>query len=150
MKQNQPGNQHTCVCAQSCPTLCNPMDCNPPSSSVHRILQARILVWVAIPFSSPNFRPEIRIWVHRAYFGVIPGNRREGVVKSAGQEGKASEGWVNGCHCGQMKHGPTRHQMKDCIEHSSDLSSQRKDKGVGIITHQLLAISGWRLLLQGC
>ena len=33
--------------AQSCPTLCNPMDCSPPSSSVHGILQARILEWVA-------------------------------------------------------------------------------------------------------
>ena len=33
--------------AQSCPTLCDPMDCNPPGSSVHEILQARILVWVA-------------------------------------------------------------------------------------------------------
>ena len=32
-------------------TLCNPMDCSPPSSSVHGILQARILEWVAISFS---------------------------------------------------------------------------------------------------
>ena len=37
--------------AQSCPTLYNPMDCSPPGSSVHAILQARILEWVAIPFS---------------------------------------------------------------------------------------------------
>ena len=36
---------------QSYPTLCNPMDCSPPGSSVHGILQARILEWVAIPFS---------------------------------------------------------------------------------------------------
>ena len=36
---------------QSCPTLCNSMDCSPPGSSVHGILQARILEWVAIPFS---------------------------------------------------------------------------------------------------
>ena len=34
-----------------CPALCNPMDCSPPDSSVHGILQARILEWVAIPFS---------------------------------------------------------------------------------------------------
>ena len=43
-----------CVCvsvAQSCPTLCNSMDCCLPGSSVHGILQARILEWVAIPFS---------------------------------------------------------------------------------------------------
>ena len=37
--------------AQSCLTLCDPMDYSPPSSSVHGILQARILEWVAIPFS---------------------------------------------------------------------------------------------------
>ena len=36
---------------QSCLTLCDPMDCSPPGSSVHGILQARILEWVAIPFS---------------------------------------------------------------------------------------------------
>ena len=37
-----------CVYAQSCLTLCDPMDCSPPGSSVHGILQARILDWVAI------------------------------------------------------------------------------------------------------
>ena len=36
---------------QSCPTLCDPMDCSPPGSSVHGIFQARILEWVAISFS---------------------------------------------------------------------------------------------------
>ena len=41
-----------CLVAQSCPTLCNPMDYSPSDSSVHRILQARILEWVAISFSS--------------------------------------------------------------------------------------------------
>ena len=40
-----------CLVTQSCLTLCNPMDCSPPGSSVHGILQARILEWVAIPFS---------------------------------------------------------------------------------------------------
>ena len=37
--------------AQLCLTLCDPMDCSPPGSSVHGTLQARILEWVAIPFS---------------------------------------------------------------------------------------------------
>ena len=37
--------------AQSCPTLCDPMGCRPPGSSVHEILQARIQEWVAISFS---------------------------------------------------------------------------------------------------
>ena len=42
--------------AQSCPTLCNPMDCSLSGSSVHGILQARILEWVAIsyPGDLPN------------------------------------------------------------------------------------------------
>ena len=37
--------------AQSCVTLYYPMNCSPPGASVHGILQARILAWVAIPFS---------------------------------------------------------------------------------------------------
>ena len=43
----------TCMCAmsiQSCLTLCQPMDYNPPGSSVHGVLQAITLEWVAIPF----------------------------------------------------------------------------------------------------
>ena len=39
------------IVAQSCLTLCNPMDCSLPGSSVHGILQARLLEWVAISFS---------------------------------------------------------------------------------------------------
>ena len=45
------------LCAQSCLTLCDPIDCSPPSSSVHGILQARILEWVAIPFSRVSSQP---------------------------------------------------------------------------------------------
>ena len=46
-------HMHTCVCvhAQSCPTLCDPMDYSLLGSSVHRILQARMLEWVAISSS---------------------------------------------------------------------------------------------------
>ena len=36
---------------QSCPTLCDPMDCSPPGSSAHGVIQARILKWVAMPSS---------------------------------------------------------------------------------------------------
>ena len=49
------GAHNSCMHAKSlqlCPILCNPMTGSPPDSSVHGILQARILVWVAIPFSS--------------------------------------------------------------------------------------------------
>ena len=46
--------------AQSCLTLCNPVDCSPPGSSVHGILQARILEWVAISFSRGSSWPRDR------------------------------------------------------------------------------------------
>ena len=46
---------------QPCPTLCDPMDCSPPGSSVHGIPQARILEWVDSPFSrdlpDPGIKP---------------------------------------------------------------------------------------------
>ena len=45
------------VVAQLYPTLCDPKDCSSPSSSVHGILQARILEWLAIPFSRESSRP---------------------------------------------------------------------------------------------
>ena len=43
--------------AQSCPTLCHPMDCSLPGFSVHGTLQARILEWVAIPFPRASSWP---------------------------------------------------------------------------------------------
>ena len=52
----------TCFVTQSCPILCNPMDCSPPGSSAHGILQAQILEWVAISFSrdlpNPGIEPK--------------------------------------------------------------------------------------------
>ena len=52
-----------CVYSQSCLTACNPMDYCPPGSSVHRIFQARILEWVATPFSRVSPRPRNQTWV---------------------------------------------------------------------------------------
>ena len=42
--------------AQSCPSLCYPLDCRPPGSSVHGIFQARIREWVAVSFSNRSER----------------------------------------------------------------------------------------------
>ena len=50
---------------QSCLTLCDPMDCSPPGSSVHGIFQARILEWVAISFSRRSSWPRDWTWVSR-------------------------------------------------------------------------------------
>ena len=49
--------------AQSCPTLWDPVDCSLPGSSVHGILQARILEWVAISFSRGSSQPRDRTQV---------------------------------------------------------------------------------------
>ena len=46
--------------AQSCPTLCDPMDCSLPGFSVHGVFQARVLEWVAIAFSRGSSRPKDR------------------------------------------------------------------------------------------
>ena len=46
-----------CLVAQSCLTLCDPMDCSPPGSSIHGISQARILEWVTISFSMGSSWP---------------------------------------------------------------------------------------------
>ena len=46
-----------CLVAQSCLTRCNTMDCSLPGSSVHGILQARILEWVAVPSSRASSQP---------------------------------------------------------------------------------------------
>ena len=57
-------------CAQSCPNLCSPMDCNLPSSSVHGIFQARIILeQVAISFSRGSFWP--RDWTHISCISCI-------------------------------------------------------------------------------
>ena len=46
---------------KSCPTFCDPMGCSPPGSSVHGILQARILEWVAMPFSRESSQSRIEL-----------------------------------------------------------------------------------------
>ena len=53
----------SCMYAQSCPTLCDPLDCSLPVSSIHRISQARILEWVAISSSRGSFWPRNRTGV---------------------------------------------------------------------------------------
>ena len=57
-----------CSAIQSCPTLCDPMDCSPPGSSVHGVLQARIGEKVAIPppgdLPNPGIEPSFLCFLH--------------------------------------------------------------------------------------
>ena len=50
---------------QSCPTLCDPIDCSPAGSSLHGILQASVLEWVAISFSRGSSQPRDQTQVSR-------------------------------------------------------------------------------------
>ena len=52
LKWPNDGYRHTSKAAQLCSTLCDPMDCSPPGSSLHGIFQARLLEWAAISFSN--------------------------------------------------------------------------------------------------
>ena len=65
------GRAVLCVVAQSCLTLCNTEDCSPPGSSVHGILQARILEWVAMPSSRGSSQPRDRAQVSRIAGGFF-------------------------------------------------------------------------------
>ena len=92
--------------AQSCPTLCDPMDCSPSGSSIHGILQARILEWVAIAFSRGSFRPRDRAQVcriagrHFNLWAVRPARwptvplTITGNTKRSGTEGKQVYVWT--------------------------------------------------------
>ena len=71
--------------AQSCPTLCHPVDCSPPGSSAHGILQARILDWVAISSSRVSSQP--RDWTHVSciaggFFAIEPPGKAKGKLQS--------------------------------------------------------------------
>ena len=50
------GEKMKVLITQSCLTLCDPKDCSPPGSSAHRILQERILEWVATSYSRESFQ----------------------------------------------------------------------------------------------
>ena len=66
--------------AQSRPTLCNPMDCGPPGSSVHGILQSEILEWVAISYfrgsSQPRDQTRLLHWQTDSLPPELPGKPR--------------------------------------------------------------------------
>ena len=62
-RETEAAFESVCLKVQSCRDLCDPMDCSPPSSSVREILQARILEWVAVPFSRGSSWPRDRTHV---------------------------------------------------------------------------------------
>ena len=114
---------HLCVCVcvcvlvpPSCPTLCDPMDCSLPVSSVHGILQARILEWVAILFSrvssQPRDRPRVS-WIEGRFFTSEPlGKPRTATQK--GDSSLASRAFNPSlCLCWALGHSPSRKELKE-------------------------------------
>ena len=78
--------------AQSCPTLCDPMDCSPPGSSVRGIFQARVLEW--LPFLSPGDLPDPGIEPRSpalqadAFPPEPPGQQGQSTARGLNQKGK--------------------------------------------------------------
>ena len=87
--------------AQSCPTLCDPMGCSPPGSSVHWILPARILKWIAIS-SRGSSQPRDRTWVFctAGRFFTIWATRKAstGDTGSIAGPGKSQMSWGSQAH----------------------------------------------------
>ena len=102
--------------AQSCLTLCDPMDCSLPGSSVHGILQARILEWVVIPFSRGSSWPRDRTWISRIQADSLPsetpkksthtikGVQTEGIMWSLEKHHTATTSITGHCTCKSLEY----------------------------------------------
>ena len=78
-----------CLVAQSCLTLCNPMDCSPPCFSVHGISQARILEWVPFPSLGDLPNPGIECVfpaLAGGFFTFEPPGKPKVVIKAGGSQ----------------------------------------------------------------
>ena len=87
-----PSSRCLCKSFQSCPTLCNPMDCSPPGSSVHEILQVRILEWVAVASCRGSSQPR-----DRTHVSYIFCTGRRFFTTSATWEGRSLAQWFSTC-----------------------------------------------------
>ena len=113
-----------CLIAQSCLTLCDPMDCNPPGSSVQGLLQASILDWVAMPssrgiFSTQGSNPCLLHLLHYRW------------ILYHGATGEAPKEFpVMPLLCRQRNRGP----LKD-RESPKASQKQSQDRGVGLLIY---------------
>ena len=82
--------------AQSCPTLCDPTDSSPPGSSVHGILQVRILQWVAIFSSRGSSQP--RDWTHVSYVSCTGREKVTGNARTKLKQYLRSNAECNSCN----------------------------------------------------
>ena len=71
---------------QLCLTLCDPVDCSPPGSSIHGISQERVLEWVALSISRRSSQPRDWTWVSRVLAWRIPWTQEPGRLESTGSQ----------------------------------------------------------------
>ena len=88
-----------CLVIQSCPILCDRMDCRRPGFSVHRILQARMLEWVAMPFSKGYSQSRDQTQVSRIYIKVPRYLRRKTEFLSSSYEDSSARSMVLNSTC---------------------------------------------------
>ena len=112
--------------AQLCPALCNPMDCSLPGSSVHGILQARILEWVDIPFPRGSSQPRDWTWgfciVGRFFTIWAKGKVQNGTSLSHKKEWKIAT-------CSNMD-GPRDHHTKWNVTEKNKYSMTSLIRGI--------------------
>ena len=111
----------TCLVAQLCPTLCNPLDCSPPGSSFHGISQARILEWVVISSSRGSSRHRNQTPISCAsciagkfltHWSIEEARRRMYVVRMTEKVMQGSEKQHSQETCGGSKTGKFQRQGK--------------------------------------
>ena len=116
---------------QSCLTLCGPRDRSPPGSSVHGILQARILEWVAMPPSRRSSQPRDLTCVSCGSCiagGFLPLTHQESPYTHTHKHTHISEHWLE---CNYNKYPKYRkiwvsYTTCNCVRKISSISSQRK------------------------
>ena len=135
-------NKQQHACAQSCPTLCDPVGCSPPGSSVHGISQASILEWVAISFSRGSSRS--KDWTHISCISCLAGG-----FFTTGATWEAHD-WLGHIECGQGHTAPCLGLERLCVPFlsSNPAISPRGCKESGMIerlnwTELNPAISVW-------
>ena len=99
------GASGSLLVARSCPTLCDPVDCRPPGSSIHGLLQARMLAWVAVSFSRGSSQPRDQIpvsctsgifftvWATFSNMSLVIGRKGCHWEKSCGKDLGRAESW---------------------------------------------------------
>ena len=117
--------QHACAkLYQSCPTLCSPMNCRPPGSSVHGILQARILEWVTMPsprgiFLTQGSNQSLLLLLHwqAGSLALAPLGSPNKVQQWELSKRIYTEYWVHSRHCGEGNGTPLQ---CSCLENPMD------------------------------